>query len=367
MKRIKGFDGLRAIAVTCVFAAHMRPLDIPLSTVAVYVFFVLSGFLITGLLTDQREVIERGRSDRTSELVLFYYRRSLRIFPIYYVTLAGYAAWIWSTSGHSPAGLWSYILYVANIWMSTQSSCQDVLLCHFWSLAIEEQFYIFLAPLLILIARSRHMQVVVAVFVTGTLSLILVPALGFNERQQYLFSTTNFAMLAAGGIMSLLYRKPLGINLFKPGITGAALVTIIAFLLISGSLRRYSIQLFSLLFLATIVSISLVVSWLANHQESRLVKILEWQPLAYLGKVSYGFYLMHPACIHAYRFLVHWPDSVSRVVPAGALALFNATACFGITFLVSHISWQILERRILSLRDTPPPRLLAVRAKPETL
>ena len=358
MKRIKGFDGLRAIAVTCVFAAHMRPLEIPLSSVAVYVFFVLSGFLITGLLTDQRRAIEHEHAGRVSELLVFYWRRSLRIFPVYYLALGAYALWIWQTSGEGPSGLWAYVSYLTNIWLGTQESCRDVLLCHFWSLAIEEQFYVLVAPLLIFVPRRRHLGVVFAVFAIGVLSLFLAAPLGLDEREQYLLSPTNFTMLAAGGLVALLRRRPAGFGAFHPAAALLAALVVIGFIALSKPVRAQSSALFALFFLLTIAGIAIAIAWLAVHPDSRVARGLEWRPLAYLGTVSYGFYLYHPACIHAYRGLVQWPAAVTAVVPASALAAFNALACFALTFGISHLSWKLIERPILEWRNRPPAWLL---------
>jgi peptidoglycan/LPS O-acetylase OafA/YrhL len=349
MKRIRGFDGLRALAVSCVFVGHMRQLDVPLSAVAVYVFFVLSGFLITGILTDQREAIEKERTTASSEMLSFYYRRSLRIFPVYYLTLFACSAWVWASTGESPPGLWSYVVYVSNIWMSVNDSCH-VLLCHFWSLAIEEQFYVFLAPLLIFVPARRHLAVVLGVFALGTASLFVAPMFGLSSREQYALSTTNFALLAAGGVMALLYRRRPELRV--PGFAAAAgSVVVLAFVVLSAPLRAHSASGFLVLFWTTIVGIALAVAWIVQHQDAAVVQWLEWRPMAYLGTVSYGFYLVHPAVIHAYRGLVHWP--AAEGLTKGLQAATNALACFAITFLISHVSWQFFEKRILKLRDLP--------------
>jgi peptidoglycan/LPS O-acetylase OafA/YrhL len=88
-RRVKGFDGLRAIAVGLVYAYHSTSaahlLGMDAGTLGVRVFFVLSGFLIIGILARQRERIESGHSTFRAEIRAFYYRRALRIFPLYYL------------------------------------------------------------------------------------------------------------------------------------------------------------------------------------------------------------------------------------------------------------------------------------------
>ena len=353
MKRIKGFDGLRAIAVTSVFVGHMRPLGVPLSAVAVYFFFVLSGFLITGILTDQRQSIEENRTGAIPEIRSFYFRRSLRIFPIYYLTLFLYASWLAFDSGQWPAGMLSYVFYYSNIWMLYQNDC-NFLLCHFWSLAVEEQFYVFLAPLLIFLALALHLRIMAGVFIFGTLSLLLAPLLGLTPHAQYWLSTTNFAMLAAGGFVSVLSRRQPTLKI-STGIAIAATIVVVAFIGGSEPLRSHVPILYYPFFWITIIGITTMVTWLTHHQESSLVRLLEWRPIRYLGVVSYGFYLIHPATIHIYRAWVTWPTIVSSTLPKDGLAAINALACFGLTFLISHLSWKFFEKPILSLRDSGLP------------
>jgi len=350
MKRIKGFDGLRAVAVISVFAGHMRPLGVPLSAVAVYFFFVLSGFLITGILTDQRKLIEERQAEVTSEIRSFYFRRSLRIFPIYYLTLFLYALWIVIDSGQRLPGMLSYVFYYSNIWMLYQNDC-NYLLCHFWSLAVEEQFYVFLAPLLIFSALALHLRVMLGVFILGTLSLLLAPLFGLTPHAQYWLSTTNFAMLAAGGVMSVLCRRRPTFNI-STGTAMVATIVVVAFIAGSEPLRSRVPILYYPFFWIAIISITAMVTWITHHQESNLVRLLEWQPIRYLGVVSYGFYLIHPATIHIYRAWITWPAIVSSTLPKDGLAAINALGCFGLTFLISHLSWKFFEKPILRLRDS---------------
>jgi peptidoglycan/LPS O-acetylase OafA/YrhL len=356
MKRIQGFDGLRALAVTSVFVAHMRTLDINLAATAVYLFFVLSGFLITGILTDQRRLIEGGSTNAGHEMLGFYYRRSLRIFPIYYLVLFAYALWIRSQTGDGPAGLWSFVTYVSNLWMLTQDECH-VLLCHFWSLAIEEQFYVILAPLLLLVPSRRHLAVVGTVYAIGMASLVAASVSGVSFHAQYWLSSTNFSLLAAGGLVSLLSRSRPDLKV-GDALAAAAAIVVVAYVLFSNPARRHAEVLYLSMFALTVPGLALIVAWVSQRQTSVVVRVLSWKPLAYLGTVSYGFYLMHPAIIHAYRGLVQWPDG--SPVPKFAQSALSAVVCFSVTFLLSHLSWQFFEKRVLRLRDAafagPPAR-----------
>ena len=347
-KRIKGFDGLRAIAVTAVFFGHMRPVSVPLGAMAVYMFFVLSGFLISGILSEHRASVEKG-GNAFGEMATFYYRRSLRIFPIYFAVLFSFAFWIWLQSDHLPAGLWSYILYVANIWQIDNGTC-DVLLCHFWSLSIEEQFYVFLAPLLLYVAFSRHIHVLVSIFVISVAFIFLAPFFAGTNTEKYLLSLGNFSMLAAGGLMSLMYRRHIigGVS----ALGGTAAVAVIVLFLLTGQLvKTFSPHLYSMFFVLMILGLATGLCWIVFHQESIVVQLLEWRPLAYLGTISYGFYLMHPGAIHTWRGLVHWPESLTEMLSKNSLAAISATIVFSATFIASHISWKFFEKPILKHRN----------------
>ena len=146
MGRIRRFDGLRALAVLAVIQHHfgIKAVNDVLAPggPAVQLFFVLSGYLITGILLDAREQADRGAA-----LTTFYIRRALRIFPAYYValTLAAslnvnvYDAWPWHAA------------YLSNVRIALDGKWPGPV-SHFWSLSVEEQFYL-LWPMIVLFAR----------------------------------------------------------------------------------------------------------------------------------------------------------------------------------------------------------------------
>ncbi|HSG42491.1 MAG TPA: acyltransferase, partial [Anaerolineales bacterium] len=156
---IPGLDGLRAIAYLFVFFFHARYLDV--GWVGVQLFFVLSGFLITGIL------LEMKKSLSTKEyFIKFYGRRFLRIFPLYYFYLIAtgiVTAWLISISYRT-----SYmemfgnqvryaVFYIYNFTIATIIDDPSFILEHLWSLSIEEQFYIFW-PLVILLTPQNFQK-----------------------------------------------------------------------------------------------------------------------------------------------------------------------------------------------------------------
>jgi len=166
-RKLQSLDGLRAIAIILVFLCHMQyhipPVNLPAVVLRAYVsqgwmgvdlFFVLSGFLITGILLDTREARNYFRG--------FYLRRILRIFPLYYLVLiAVIFAGIrlnnpaFTTKLPLPADRWLYFCYLTNwlaLWKAHWGLHYVNYLAHFWSLAVEEQFYL-VWPLVIWLVR----------------------------------------------------------------------------------------------------------------------------------------------------------------------------------------------------------------------
>src|SRR5437762_7625759 len=130
-------DGLRALAVTAVIAQHYKVL-VGGAGYGVHLFFVLSGFLITRILLGERENVETLGITRVRAFRQFYVRRMLRIFPLYYfVVIAGIALGVRNAREYAP---W-LLTYTFNLKMAAQGTVVEPFV-HFWSLAIEEQYYL---------------------------------------------------------------------------------------------------------------------------------------------------------------------------------------------------------------------------------
>ena len=222
-------QGMRAVAVLSVLAYHIWPGVLPGGYVGVDVFFVISGFLITGLLV--REFERSG----TISLRDFYARRIRRLLPAASLTLLAVAvsAWFWSSASEwrvLAKELVASALYVEN-WLLVERSvdylAQDAApspVQHFWSLSVEEQFYIFW-PLLMLgagaLARTRKLPVR-KVFLTALLSVTLI-SLGYgiyvsfvDPAPGYFLTTTRIWELGVGGLLAIASRPDGGM----PGARG---------------------------------------------------------------------------------------------------------------------------------------------------
>jgi peptidoglycan/LPS O-acetylase OafA/YrhL len=198
-------DGLRAIAVMLVLNFHAFPEAMPGGFIGVDVFFVISGFLITGIITRE---LELGRFS----LVEFYNRRIRRIFPALIVVLSATLTlgWFWMLpSAFAQLGSDSFAsaAFLANIALLLQSGYFDVEsakkpLLHLWSLGIEEQFYLFW-PLLLMLAARFRMSIMAMAAMLGIASFLLnVALIGSNPIAAFYLPFTRAFELLIGAVLA---------------------------------------------------------------------------------------------------------------------------------------------------------------------
>ncbi|MFM0738210.1 acyltransferase [Paraburkholderia xenovorans] len=359
--RIAGFDGLRAIAVLMVFFQHRLFGDIgEIGHLGVWIFFALSGFLIIGILSAQRTRIERDGSRFGAELKRFLFRRTLRIFPIYYLMLVviGMLMAIGLASPELASGMPYHFAYLSNIWIGSVLHYWPGRYSHLWSLAIEEQFYLVFAPLLLLLAARRHRAVCVAIVAIGLAALFAMRAAHWQEITIYTHPLTNFWLLALGGIGGLLIADRasrvrewlghgstllilsaclVGFCATEPGWSG--LGNPLAFTVVNA--------LYGLCIAALVCSI-------ACCRSALVIALLETSWLASLGRISYGFYLYHNLIPDLTRNR-HAAALFGGTVPMWAHAL-GIVASFAISLTLAMLSWRLIEAPILRLktpRGTP--------------
>jgi peptidoglycan/LPS O-acetylase OafA/YrhL len=218
-------DGLRAVAVLLVFGSHYLPRQMAFGWIGVDFFFVLSGFLITGILFDTRFRVNRFK--------VFYARRILRIFPLYYgvllVCLLLYPVfhWIWHPSWlFFPAYLSNYSRFVWPTPIFRASPQVESLvstlsfqfpfalrLSHLWSLAVEEQFYLMWPPIVFLVMdrvrlRNVCIAICVGVLVARCVGVAVLPTELLDRKLLYLATPFRVDALVLGGLLALVVRGP---------------------------------------------------------------------------------------------------------------------------------------------------------------
>jgi peptidoglycan/LPS O-acetylase OafA/YrhL len=351
-----GLSGLRAIAALTVLFSHvgrmrqihgMPALMTPafnsfIGGMAVTFFFALSGFLITSLLLQ-----EKAR-ERTIRVKDFLINRALRIWPLYYVTLAaGYAISIFLL-GETDAnplrnGLLLNLLLLPNL--AFVFNRLPEILIQLWSIGTEEQFYL-VWPFLIrrFSVRKLAWLFLALILFWGTARMPFQLLEVHADRLNAFLFRTRIDCMAIGGLAALLlFRQENGPGwwttvyrlLLRP-VTGW--VSMALFLLLLGISRRYDISLYQLyagLFALCCLRVSqLPVRW------------LEWPPLRYLGRISYGFYLLHHFVLYfLFRtwFAAH---------PAGTFVIFLSAGL--LTTGVAAVSYSFFERLFLRKKIMPP-------------
>jgi peptidoglycan/LPS O-acetylase OafA/YrhL len=355
--RIKGFDGLRALALVYVFLQHYTALgrDYATGGYGVWLFFCLSGFLIVRILVGERRRIEGGLQTRAGGLRRFFWRRTLRIFPIYYLVLglfsllgALHLVHDWT----SRAAPWHFT-YLSNIYFGFVEGRWVGRFGHFWSLAIEEQFYLVAAPLLLL-SPSRWAKGVCAAVILAALTCdLLLRSERASDMIVYVHPLTNFGALAFGGLVGLSApSRPRSGALAWPA--GLALLAVPIFIYGFDKLPPFDPLTASLVsagpfWAATLLS-CLALAGIYLNQESWLVRALEWRPIAYFGKVSYGFYLYHNLLPRRLVGRLAAQAGWDLRPPEGVEAL----VAFAIALGLAALSWTLIEAPLLRFKDRPP-------------
>ena len=338
MRYIPALDGLRAVAVALVVASHAAHL--PAGFLGVDVFFVLSGFLITGLL-----VIEHRATGRIN-IVNFYLRRGLRLFPCLWamVGLVLLSSWLI----HAPERF-AYdaheslfaLLYIEN-WALITGASGGSPFQHTWSLAIEEQFYIVWAlGLALLLDHSRWPSRTIGLLLAGALALYAVLWLsGAGWMRLFVGSDTRAFELLAGALLGTLYCR----GELRPWIEThaavarlSAIAALIALPLIA-SVALPPLEGKSLgVQLLTVAATLIIIGDVCANSMSAIGPLLARRVPVYLGSISYGIYL--------------WHDPLSWLAGEyGAPLGFRILIIAGGGVALAALSYRYIERPALALK-----------------
>ncbi len=333
-------DGLRWFAFLAVFLFHADESVFRFGRYGVQVFFVLSGFLIGNILLSLRSQTAVPLVER---LKTFYIRRALRIFPLYYFVLLVIAL---GGSLHLFNGrlyaLPYHALYLTNFYLVFTGAKLDSQ-THLWSLCVEEHFYL-IAPLVLLRANYRRLaQVCAGAFIIVALARTANLVVWQNPRFEYL-SPIQFDILLAGiGGAVLLRRESFvgltALTLQRVGLyCGLSCAAICLWMYFPSTPERAAQAVLFPPALALATCALIFALW--NGGLEGLRAVLSWAPFVYLGRISYGLYVYHYLIFFLFtRYSTGW-ERVLRV-----------SLCLLATITVATLSWQLLEKPFLKLKD----------------
>jgi len=361
-------DGLRALAVTLVFIEHFgggshggRFLEWfnrvrVFGSAGVSLFFVLSGFLITGILYDTRLGQHYFKN--------FYIRRSLRIFPIFYLVVAICVVLTPILHLQLQWGHISFLFYLGNVFANWNWSLYNLTspthpalsinLAHFWSLFVEEQFYL-IWPVVIFLVRDRVKLIrlsvaVILLVLLLRIGMVLFLPFGTAEQLGLRMLPTRADDLLVGGAMALLLRGPAAEKWLQKSwvffLSGSA-----AFFLLAlwrgyfGFSDPYNMTI-GLTFIS-LASAGLIA--MAIQEGSTVFRLLSFRPLRIIGKYSYGFYVYHILFAGAHIAYLVWCMAIFHSMVIGGLVY--STSWYLMTLVVAGLSYELYEKRFLAMKS----------------
>jgi len=335
--KIEQLDSLRALAAFSVVAFHfLNEFKIGFfhyGWIGVDIFFVISGYLITAILLEQKDSID----NKVLIIKNFIIKRALRLFPIYYLFISFFfilmltlGLYVWDD------GNWYYYYtYTQNILFYLEGM-KGIQLNHLWTLAVEEQFYLFWPVLTVFFSNKK------LIFISICFILIGLSIKIFNNSEMIrMLTISNFDTLCSGALFALLLKEKkegafILINRFKN-----LLIIISIFGLVITVF--YSLPSFVSVICILVLSVSLIVGCFYNFK-GVIGIILNNASLKYLGGISYGIYLYHKPLPYFITLVARKTNFNINIYLQFALAL-------GLTLIISYFSFNYIEKRFLNLKE----------------
>ena len=373
-RRRTEIDGLRGIAALLLLTFHtVGSTQLPLvgelartTWVGVNLFFVLSGFLITGILVDARTDPHYFRN--------FYARRILRIWPVYYLlilfafTVAPKIPRL-SFDTHAEHAIF-YAFFVQNIAIPDRFGAWPLAVT--WSLAVEEQFY-FVWPLLVRFLSNRQVvRFSIAVLLLSPIARLFALYRHASLLHVYIGTIYRADSLAIGSLLAVMMREhSAALSLAWKTFRGIALTALGGSLIIMVLSRQGSMPAdtvssgtaigYSLLQSALAIGFGALLLWALAPGATRFRAFLSSRYLVFLGTVSYGLYLIHGSVVAISFALVR---RHLQSLPPSLIAVLLVLGQWIVSIALAAASWSLIERPILDLRRYFEPKTLPPAAEP---
>jgi peptidoglycan/LPS O-acetylase OafA/YrhL len=367
---LPALDGVRAIAILMVIVCHVIIVchtanELPrltqtqsffasvagLGWMGVDLFFVLSGFLITGILLDVQNAKHALRT--------FYARRVLRIVPLYVAFLL-FTMWVAPAVGlsgieetaklrHTQLWYWTYsmnFLVARANWGAT-----TLPVSHLWSLAVEEQFYLLWPAAVFLLSPAAVRRTALGCIIGAELCRVVFALAGAGGQVSYVLLPSRMDSLAAGAFLACAFRDPVlwsRVLRARQALAFAALLLTLATVLVHDSLDSQSTAAELVLFPAIVALASVVVSTAADG-----ARWLSSRALRFIGRISYGMYVWHILALRLILTRVKIPE----IATSGPWWTFYGVTMIGTvlcTVLIALVSWHIIEQPFLQLKRLVP-------------
>ncbi len=303
-------------------------------------FFVLSGFLITGILWDTRDAPGRARA--------FYIRRALRILPLYYIVLV--AVFVvrpllgWNHRlddvALAPEQIW-YWTYLCDWRIALGHPHAFTLLTHFWSLSIEEQFYLVWPFVVWHCTRRRTMRIAISLVVIACVLRLYLALATTTPGTAYALLPCRADALAIGAVVALALRGPGGVAAVRRWLLPLALLgllTVIALIIVRPTMQFDDVGMIVAGYMAFDWAFAGLVFIAATTRSD----LLEARPLRAAGRYSYGLYVFHPLVMWWITRDVPWLERDQLRFAAGAVLL---------SILLAWLSYRLYESPFLRLKE----------------
>lgn len=339
-------DALRAIAALMVLFSHyFVDLNGPAFSFGgngVQIFFVISGFLITSILLSQKNYVDQPKIRMIRNFIV---KRALRLFPVYYILLAvlvvmSIVGGLWICDKED---LWHYFTYTQNF-LFFKEGFQSPLFNHTWSLAVEEQFYLFWPFLILLIPRKAELPVLIGVLLTGIITKIYFVDFYSGPGTVKGLTFLHFDTLGAGALLAYMncYKKESILKSLEK------IADLLFFTTLAGALILNYNKIGGSFFLPMLLMLmSFALVFICSRDfKSVLNPLLKLDVLKRIGKISYGVYLYHKLVPFFFNFAYE---------KAGLTPITNSVVLFiiyfTITMVMATLSWKFIESPILRVKE----------------